>query len=88
MSEQVVFGFSGVDAGCFQPRLRLGKGLNATISKWLGVYSLGPIYVVTVLLLMKSCELPLSSASKIGGLYYAYHAVSVICLRLIFQRLA
>ena len=29
MSEQVVFGFSGVDAGCFQSRLRFGKGLEA-----------------------------------------------------------
>jgi hypothetical protein len=63
-----------------------GVILAATTEKLLGIFSIVPVFVVTVLLLVKVSGLSPRSASWAAGIYYTYHLVSLVLLRLIADK--
>ena len=57
--------------------------LSATLGEYLGVFSIVPIFLTTVLLLAKLCGMSLRGAGKVASVYYAYHVVSLFAIRLV-----
>jgi len=61
--------------------------LSAVGGHFLGVFSIIPIFLVTVLLLIGFCGMSLKCARNVGGIYYVYHLVSLVTIRLIANAL-
>ncbi len=57
--------------------------VSETTAKFLGVFSILPIFGVTVLVLAKLCGLSLRSGIRVGIIYYTYHVVSLLLIILL-----
>jgi hypothetical protein len=54
--------------------------------KFIGILSIIPIFLVTVLLFMRICGLPLRKANVVTTLYYAWQACSLLFLRMLILK--
>ncbi len=60
--------------------------ISELTSRFMGVFSIVPIFFVTMLLLMRFCGIVLTKAAAISGLYYVYQAISIILVRMVWLK--